>query len=453
MFNMTVRASSLILSILAACPVFAQPATFTVTIKKDDQRYAEVVASLPVGPNGLCMNRDAGDTGLTHGWATFVHKLNVTSADNMQIDAVYDGDGCWQLSASGPVTASYTVLLQHDRFPNEPGDDELAYRNDVAQFWMGRALFLEGVEPESIRVEFDMPEGWKVTAPWPVIAGTDNSFAPASMTRMVENGFMLGRHMIKSFAVGDAQVYLGLAGDGPAEREAEVSTTLSSALEGFSNLFKAAPSGEFAVFLGQGRLLGGGVVGQTISMLVTDRVPDELLPMLAYIVIHEVFHLWNADMDYDNAADFYWFTEGGAEYYTFRELYRQGVYDEDTFLAQINERAELYEKASGNLSMVEAGKTKMEQYDLVYSGGLFAIAALDMRIAKQTDGKHRLDSVLPILFERVRKGGDEALTFDGFIGAIQEQTGVDTRDLFDTYIIGDNTLPNDELISNLQSTL
>ena len=87
---------------------------------------------------------------------------------------------------------------------------------------------------------------------------------------------------------GDALVYLGLAGDGPAEREAEVSSTLSGALEGFSNLFNAAPSGEFAVFLGQGRLLGGGVVGQTISMLVTDRRPDEMPPMQRIFETHRV---------------------------------------------------------------------------------------------------------------------------------------------------------------------
>ena len=101
-------------------------AEYFVQIDTDEPRRAQVAASIVSGEHGLCFSRSADDTGLTHGWATFVHKLAVNDANGQSVNAEYDGDGCWRSDSNGRVTVSYTMLLMHDKFPNMPGDDELA---------------------------------------------------------------------------------------------------------------------------------------------------------------------------------------------------------------------------------------------------------------------------------------------------------------------------------------
>jgi len=435
-------------SILRACVlglvlwVDGSPAATDYVVKVDAQRprVAAVKARLRPDERGLCMTRNARDTGLEHGWATFVHDLHVTSAAGEVLETTYDGAGCWRVRADGPVAVRYMVLLQHDRFPNEPGDDELAYAGDWGQFWTGRALFLEGALPEDLHVSFDLPEGWDVTVPWPA-AGAPNEFRPADLDALLDNGFMLGRHETHVLESVGAHVQIGLAGAGPQARAGEVVELLRSALAAFTDLHQAPPpGGELAVFLGQGRLLGGGVIGNTISMLVEDEVPDALLPMLAYLVTHEVFHLWNAHLEYADTASFHWFCEGFAEYYTFRHLRMTGVWDEAMLRSQLDERYALYRDAAGALSLVDAGQQKLDHYDLIYSGGLIAAASLDALIRSQSEGRHRLDDVLPVLLQRHPRGG-EPLSLERLVGRIREVTGVDAEAFFSDYIVGRDPLP------------
>jgi predicted metalloprotease with PDZ domain len=418
----------------------AAAADYVVEVDADRPRVAAVTARLQPAEAGLCMLRAARDTGLTHGWATFVHDLRVTSANGQPLEARYDGAGCWRVHAGGPVTAHYAVLLQHDRFPNEPGDDELAYAGDWGQFWTGRALFLEGAPADAVHVTFELPDRWHVTAPWRA-AESPTSFHPADLDALLDNGFMLGQHETHVLQGVGAHVQVGLAGDGPKARAEEVVALLRSALGAFAELYQAPPTGELAVFLGQGRLLGGGVVGNTISMLVEGPVPDALLPTLDYVVTHEVFHLWNADLEYADEASFYWFIEGSAEYYTFRQMRASGVWDEATLRSQLEERDALYRKALGELSLAEAGRQKLHHYDLIYSGGLMATAALDALIQAESAGRHRLDDVLPVLLQKHRRGAGASLTLETLIAQIREVTEVDAAAYFHRYITGHGPLP------------
>jgi predicted metalloprotease with PDZ domain len=418
----------------------AAGADYVVAVVAERPRVAAVTARLRPAAPGLCMTRAAADTGLTHGWATFVHDLEVRSLAGAALDARYDGAGCWHIPTHDAVTVTYEVLLQHDRFPNEPGDDELAYAGEWGQFWTGRALFLEGARPQTVRVRFELPDGWQVTAPWTATAKPDE-FRPVDVDALLDNGFMLGRHATRTLARPGAHVQIGLAGAGPTARAGEVAAILESALDAFTALHRRPPpGGELAVFVGQGRLVGGGVIGNTISMLVADEVPDELMPTLAYIVTHEVFHLWNAHLEYADEASFYWFSEGFAEYYTFRELRAAGIWNEGTQRSQLDERVRLYRAAAGDLSLARAGQQKLDHYDLVYSGGLLAAAALDAGIRKQSAGRHQLDDALPVILAKHQRGG-EVLSIDALVARIREATGVDTADFFRRHITGAEPVP------------
>ena len=314
-------------------------AEYMVEIDLEHPRRALVTARLTSREYNLCLNRSAADTGLTHGWATFVHEFVAEDLNGEPVNFAYDGGGCWIVGPEGPVTVRYTMLLQHDRFPNMPGDDELAYAGDWGQFWTGRALFMEGVPAENISVTFSLPQDWVVTAPWPQAEdGAPFTFAPPDTDALLDSGFMLGTHESRTFNQGEATIHIGLAGAGPAARGDLIEQTLRDALASFTDLHEGAPTGDLAVFLGRGRVLGGGVMGRTISMLVIDEMPDSVMPILSYIVIHEVFHLWNANLNYVDQSQMYWFTEGFAEYFSHLHMHEKGLLDSETLRGMFEER-------------------------------------------------------------------------------------------------------------------
>ena len=425
---------------------------YIVHISADQPRRAQVTASIEPGQSGLCFTRSAEDTGLTHGWATFIHKLSVKDTDGQSVNATYDGQGCWNLNLKSRVTVSYTMLLLHDKFPNQPGDDELAYAGDWGQFWTGRALFIEGKPSAPTRVEFSLPTGWAVTAPWPSADNTGLVFAPPDTDALLDSGFMLGKHESLEFKHGETIIHMGLSGAGPLARRAELKKTLDRALGSFTDLHKGSTVGDLAVFLSKGRVLGGGVMGRTISMLVVDEVPDEFMPVLAYIVIHEAFHLWNANLNYENDTDMYWFSEGFAEYFSHFELLQQGILDNKTLLAKFQERADKYVAAVGQLSMIETGQQKLDNYNLIYSGGMMATLALDMHILKTSNGRHRLANIMPALFASYRLENNKPLNLDTFASVIEEQTGVDCREILQRYVAGTEVMSTASLLQQLAST-
>ncbi|MBT8114415.1 MAG: hypothetical protein KJP04_03500 [Arenicella sp.] len=426
---------------------------YVVQINADQPRRAQVTASIEPGQHGLCFIRSAEDTGLTHGWTTFIHKLSVTDPDGRSVNAAYDGEGCWRLNSTGRVTVSYTMLLLHDKFPNMPGDDELAYAGDWGQFWTGRALFIEGKPSAAVTVEFLLPPDWAVTAPWPSAGNTGLIFAPTDTDAVFDSGLMLGKHESLKFSRGNAVIHMGFNGAGPRARRAELREIFDRSLGSFTDLHAAPTVGDLAVFLGKGRVLGGGVIGNTISMLVVDEVPDTLMPMLAYIVIHEVFHLWNANLNYANQEDMYWFTEGFAEYFSHFELLQQGILEGKTLLGRFEERAGKYAAAAGQLSMAEAGQKKLDHYNLIYSGGMMATLALDMHILKTSNGRHRMADVMPALYTRFGVETEVPLDLDTFAAVIEEQTGVDCSGILRRYVTGTEVLITAPLMEQLAGTL
>jgi predicted metalloprotease with PDZ domain len=439
---------------LAALPDDNVSAEYLVEIDLERPRRALVTARITPDERGLCLSRSAADTGLTHGWATFVYELVVEDSNGETVNASYDGDGCWSLESEGAVTARYTMLLQHDRFPNMPGDDELAYAGDWGQFWTGRALFMEGVPTEEIGVAFSLPQDWVATAPWPQAEdGAPFTFAPPDNDALLDSGFMLGTHESRTFSQGGAVAHIGLTGAGPIARGDLVEQNLSDALASFTALHGGAPTGDLAVFLGRGRSFGGGVMGRTISMLVIDDVPDAVMPILSYIVIHEAFHLWNANFNYADQSQMYWFTEGFAEYFAHLHMHEKGLFDSETLRSRFEERASLYTDAIGQISMVEAGLEKLDNYNLIYSGGMMAALALDMHILQGSNGAHRLRDVMPALYSRHGPGAEASLDNNGFAALIEQETGVNTRDILNGNVEGTQVIPTAGFIDQLMGTV
>lgn len=424
--------------------------SYTVKISPDHMRYADVVAQIQPIDGRVSLSRNGRDTGLYHGWATFVHEIEAFDIHNDPISLEYVTGGHWQLEShdGGPVTVRYRMLLQHDRFPNDPGDDELAWARDWGVMWTGRALFLEGADAGEISVEFDVTAEWKVSTPWRRKNREQWAFLAPDNDALLDSAFVAGTH--EEVIIGELESpYAILAlGGGAADSAALISGLVGTSMDGFTELFGAPPSAQMLLIAVDGSFWGGGVMGNTISLMQGGPLDENTTPMLAYITTHEMFHLWNSNFPIASVSDsdaLQWFSEGSAEYYTWLHAVRGGRVDEQTFLAELANRHGQYMAARGDLTISAAGTVKLDHYDLIYSGGMMATAALDLTIRAKSSGSKSMDDVLRLLQARYPASADSAFAAAGFPALVKEATGVDVREIFDRYIMGNEALPMAEI--------
>lgn len=446
-----------VLAMTAAETALAQSAdadaydvTFSQARADDDGalRRADVVASLTPDEDGrLRLDRVGADTGLYHHWAQFVVQFEVFDQRGQPLAVVYEPHGVWRLEdwEGGPVQARYAVLLQHDRFPNEPGDDELAAATPFGVMWTGRALFIEGAPSDEVAVTFFAPDDWRVTSPWRQLDPDALRFAASDTDDLLDAAFFAGVHMERDVALDGVTAHIATGPDMTAEADL-FSGVLQSYASEYAALFGAPITQSPVIIALPGSFWGGGVIGRSISMTLAGELNDAFAPMARHVVAHEAFHLWNATWRIEPEARpaLEWFLEGGAEYVTVRTGARLGALSDEALYEQIARHLDAYEAARTTTTIAEAGRTKLENqasYDLVYSGGFAAALTLDLRIRRESDGAHSLDDVLRYVHGRYAGDGEERLDLAGLVQAVQETTGLDVTDFIDAHIAGSEALP------------
>lgn len=444
--------SILLCLVSAAQPIAA--ADYVIRIEGEAPRVAQVEARLSTLPGGeLHLRRAARDTGLYHGWATFLHQIEAQGESGEAIPVRFAPDDRFVLenTASGtPVTVKYTMLLQHDRFPNLPGSDELAWARDDAVMWTTRALLLEGMPAEDIEVRFELPADWRATTPWQEIE-PGIRFRAADTDALLDAAFVAGTHHEARLGDGpDAPVRIALAGPYAKSASEPIMANLDTYLREFEALLGTPPRDRLLLIAGDADYWGGGVMGSTISMLVGGALDEHTLPMVRFVTTHELFHLWNAHFPYtDQPARerLYWFMEGTATYYAWRAQVSQGDLTDAEFQALLEQEIATYHAARGELSLAEAGADKLQNYDLVYSGGLVAVMLLDEHIRSESSGERSLDDVMRALAGG--STGSKAVVLDGrnLAEVIRRVTGVDVSELLASGIHTPGELPIERVLA------
>jgi len=388
----------------------SESTSYEITITKEAPRIATVEASLVPDEDIIFMN-DEGDQGLTHGWSTFVHGLEVLDASGEPIGASYEPLSRWRLERipTGPVTVRYKVLLQHDRFPLNFGDNGAAYARDGAVMWAGRALFVAGRKDRDIEVIFDLPEGWVVSTPWALADDQPGTFLVSGTTDLVNSAFMAGKHIEQVVRKGNLELRLALTGPQVTAAQDLFASELAKYLDYYETTIGSAPRRKMIVIAADSSYWGGEVMGRAISLSVGGEITASN-PMLAHIFAHEIAHLWGLDMNFSdtNEEELYWFYEGMlAEYLSYLANVRLGDIPEEMFLAQVADHHSKYRAAwQPGLSMSTAGLEKAEHYDLIYSGGMMTAAALDLAVRAETNNQQGLEDLIRTLYlDYPRTGG------------------------------------------------
>ena len=394
---------------MLAGATWSQGANYKITINAESPRIATVEASL-VPDNEMVFMNDEGDQGLMHGWSTFVHGLEVLDASDEPIGTNYEPLSRWRLERipAEPVTVRYKVLLQHDRFPLNFGDNGAAYARDEAVMWAGRALFVAGQEARDIEVVFELPEGWRVTTPWAVADDRADRFLVSDTDELLNSAFMAGTHVEQVVRKGDLELRLALAGSEVTAAKDLFAAELAKYLDYYESTLGPAPRRQMLVIAADSSYWGGEVMGRAISLSVAGEVSGPN-PMLAHLFAHEIAHLWGLDMNFseNNEEELYWFYEGMlAEYLSYLANVRLGDMPEEMFLAQVADNYSKYKAAwQPGLSMSTAGREKAEHYDLIYSGGMMTAAALDLAVRAETNNQQGLEDLIRTLYLNYPKTG------------------------------------------------
>ncbi|MCW5519150.1 hypothetical protein J1N09_04830 [Aureitalea sp. L0-47] len=163
---------------------------------------------------------------------------------------------------------------------------------------------------------------------------------------------------------------------------------------------------------------------------------------LVYLFNHELQHNWTGKViENANEEEQYWFSEGFTEYYTFRNIAANGIYelDEAYFVEKLNENVK-------NLvsSPVLAAPNSEINYENFWSsydysklpyfrGSVFAFI-LDMKIRQESNGEKSLDDLmLRIKEDAVSKG--IKLDHDYFLETTNEFLSNDITPFFETHIV------------------
>jgi len=203
--RLTLLKTTVVFVFLAVAQAFLSPSmadSYEVTFlggRVDDDgamRRASVVATLTPQDGKISLFRFGEDSGLYHQWATFLLEIEAQAENGAALEVVYEPHGVWRLPnwRGDEITVRYTMALQHDRFPNAPGDDELAYGRDYGVMWTGRALFISGANSDDVSVSFVTPDGWKVTSPWDNSGDNQLEFRPINTIDLLDSAFFAGTH-------------------------------------------------------------------------------------------------------------------------------------------------------------------------------------------------------------------------------------------------------------------
>jgi predicted metalloprotease with PDZ domain len=428
-------------------------AEYRVRFSADNPRSAQVSARLTLNQGTIKM-LPWGHPWLPDGWATFVHGMTVSDAAGNSIGfekVEEDGWGSWRVDAEDgeQLQLNYEVRFDHDQHDWNPvgGQDARPAYSNGALFLISRALFVYtpyGVTTATIHLE--VPEGWKVAAPWPELDGRPGSYFVESYDSLVSNVLVLGQFHRQEVQDGNMSVILAVDSALSSKVE-EFRDTFQRQLAEYRRIFNGTPRIIYLVAIRATDEIDGESFHNSFSQIVMPERIDSRKIIWSNVLGHELFHFWNGNyfLVGREKSEVEWFGEGFTEYFASRTLLRTGLIDEAAYFDKLARYFSRYHIARNRwpvdpVSLVAAGEDKSQNWLLLYGGGATLALLLDVEILAGTDGEKGLDDVMLLLKNRY---GDRGVPIDvaDIQNAVSEVSGKDYSEFFTRYVHGHEGMP------------
>jgi len=164
---------------------------------------------------------------------------------------------------------------------------------------------------------------------------------------------------------------------------------------------------------GRSAFLGGTGLVNSFALFMQpgarlDRGPDSGMSV-TWLLAHEMFHEWNGNTIRLAQPERrgYWFSEGFTDFYARRLLARNGLLDEEAFVASWNRRLAEFaahpERGASAARIEEAFWTDRDVQSLPYVRGDVLAAKVDYAIRTASKGQRSLDDLMRALVRRARE--------------------------------------------------
>lgn len=438
-FVPTLLLSFTTMALVAPASASAAPASYRLRVPTADATHVEVEARFELTSDVIGMFV-IDSPQHPNGSADLVEQLRVERADGSPLRIENLGVGDWKLDqgrAGDDVVVRYRVALNHEDATWGPGIDEVAYRTEDGLFFAGRALWIipfDGLV-EGATIDFDLPDGWHASTPWPVVDGR----SIASLTTLISNCFFVGTHHEETVRFDDFTFVFAMGRD-LVESADLFAATMRSVLPRAKEIFGGMPEQDrYLVVINRYGRADGGAYSQSYSLLVEGTVNEASSVVWGHGIVHELLHFWNGHTLKVAGTEEEWFKEGVTDYVTVLLRSHLGQDPREVTLRKFENalrRVVLSRMMMGStLGLDAAGEHKQQNRMLVYGGGLLAGLALDVELRRATDGAHGMPTLLQRLFDEYARA-DRRYTTADVERVAGEIAGTSMEGFFDTFVRG-----------------
>lgn len=439
----------------------AQPspaASYRVIVDEKQPGIIRVEADLVPEDNLLYMHEDGAEQ-FPRRWAHFVKTLTIKDSAGRAIPVEELPDAKWRIKTpvQGKLSVSYEVTIEHGNHSWPGGIDGVAFSRDSGIFATGRTfLVMNGRRSRNIRVTFNLPAFWRVTAPW--APQSENTYIARDLTDLRESMVQIGKHDEFSVRRNGFELVFALAGKGIASQKAAYEKLANGVLDyyirlmgGIPNPPPARPFKRVVVIVNAGKDVDGEVIGNHISMILDPEADAFSQVISKFIFAHEFFHLWNGKSINVASTKEDWFKEGITNYYTLKALLHTGAITEKEFfdtLSNLFYKRYAADTGYGKESMrdVAAGASKDKHWGLIYGGGLFAGMCQDIAVRKASSNRRSLDDLMRAFFKKYG-GTDSTYTTSDVQNYLTTLGGTDQSDFFARHVFGTVPVPIEKCLS------
>ena len=349
----------------------------------------------------------------------------------------------WEIAAPGvkEIRLVYTVPQTHRMLEAVKQRDAYEYPYLAADHGMlvSPTLFLypTNVEIGAIRVDFELPEGWEVLAPWESTG--QRSFQPRNLQELVHDLIAVGAWHKHETRIGDFEAIVAVA-PGQEALEKSVFEPIEKIVEAELKVFDREPRGRYLFLFG--RPDTSGMAGSPKTNSMTLSVEPRLAPVvgshIGHLIAHEFFHTWTAGQEIPD--ELRWYNEGFTDYFAYLIPARLGSNMRQSFSETLGEKMTSCadNPRRGKTSLVDAGGrlffSDRDAYNLTYDGGLLLAAWLDQAIRKHDSGRE-LDDLMRAFNNDSRwaKQGNKPTLAD-FLARVGEFAGESIARRFEQYV-------------------
>ncbi len=272
-------------------------------------------------------------------------------------------------------------------------------RSVSPSLWLWRPSLRGG---DSLRIDFDLPEGINVAVPWQPVIGTADAYRLSASPESSHAPALFGNFSYHQVGVGDATLRVALARGREPYREGEIINWVTATATDVSLTYGRFPNPSPLVLIvpvaserrwGRSPVPFGRVIrdgGEAVELFV-DPAGNHGEFMADWTATHEFSHLMLPYL----ASSARWVSEGFAQYYQNVLMARSGAYEESVAWQKIMAGLRRGAASGPGLSPNEAanGNRRGARMKVYWSGAALALLG-DLELRRVSNGEQSLDSVL-----------------------------------------------------------